>query len=597
MDLFINGVKVDAYYDGNASNLVYSDGNACVGRWDKRDIYPEDYFNGKIDDILLFDYPLSESEIDSLYHLGGWVGDQTEEPELIAYYPFNGNANDESGNQNHGEVIGATLTADRFGNGNSAYYFDGVDDYIDCGNDTSMKVQFPLTMMAWVYHEDSLGAGFFTNNYADNRYYGVTLYIRDNGEFGIAYGNGGEIEPDGRRSKVSYETIDVCKWQHLTGVIYNEMEMDLFINGVKVDAYYDGNASNLVYSNGSACVGRWDKRDIYPEDYFNGKIDDIGIWSNALNVEQIDSLFHIGDWQNRFQISSIIDVPEDQGAWVYLNWYASPLDTGKITQYGIWEENPEGEWISLGDVPAIQEEYYTYLAHTFHDLSIDGINWSKFKVTAHTIDPSIFYTSEIDSGNSIDNIIPNIPEGLIASITEGTDVVLSWDQSIDEDFNFFRIYRSQEPGFDPVDPELVEEIVNNTCKDTKVEPGQTYYYKVSAIDIHGNESQLSEMVEIVIPQVSIDESLELPSEFSLFQNYPNPFNPSTTLRYDLPRESTVQLSIYNLNGYLVQTLINSKQNAGRYSVVWDALNQPSGVYLYKIQAGDFREIRKCLLVK
>jgi len=598
IEIFVNGQNDGGHYDGYASSMEYdTDGSGNIGRFVNSTTNVPNYANTILDDICLYNYSLSDAEIDSLYHRGGWWPVE-EEPELLAYYPFNGNVNDESGNQNHGVVIGATPTADRFGNENSAYYFDGMDDYIEIEdtpqlrlNDTDYTIEFwvnPYTRNS-SYHSSILSKRIKVVNYSG---YIITITGSQH-ELGI--GKPFFILSGGRDPlSVGDRVIPLNRWTHIAWVYSkDDMLIKTYIDG-KIDTFEE----NFPQPNSEISEKLFIGADVdgYPYN-FNGKIDDIGIWNNALNVEQIDSLYQIGDWQNRFQISSIIDVPEDQGAWVYVNWYASPLDTGRITQYGVWEENPEGEWVSLGNVPAIQEEHYTYLAHTFHDLSIDGIYWSKFKVTAHTIDPSIFYTSEIDSGYSIDNIIPNIPEGLIASITEGNTVELGWDQSFDEDFNFFRIYRSQEPDFDPADPYLIEEIVNNTCKDTKVEPGQTYYYKVSAIDIHGNESQLSEMVEIVIPQVGINESLDLPSEFSLFQNYPNPFNPSTTLRYDLPRESTVQLSIYNLNGYLIQTLINAKQNAGRYSVVWDASNQPSGVYLYKIQAGDFQEIRKCLLVK
>lgn len=69
---------------------------------------------------------------------------------LVAYYPFNGNANDSSGNGNNGTNHGATLATDRFGNSNSAYSFDGVSSYIDCGNGTSLKVANDITVAAWI---------------------------------------------------------------------------------------------------------------------------------------------------------------------------------------------------------------------------------------------------------------------------------------------------------------------------------------------------------------------------------------------------------------------------------------------------------------
>gem|GEM_PF-3560585 len=296
-------------------------------------------------------------------------------------------------------------------------------------------------------------------------------------------------------------------------------------------------------------------------------------------------------------IISITDVPNDQGGWVYVNWSASSLDTGMITQYGIWEENPEGELIALGNVPAIQATQYTYLAHTFCDSSMDGICWSMFKVTAHTVDPSIFYASEIDYGYSIDNIAPAVPNDLIANIALDTMIVLNWNQPVDEDFNFFRIYRSLELDFNPADTEPLSETANATYTDTETEQGITYYYKISAVDIHGNESALSEKVAVTIPQSSIAESRNLLNEFSLLQNYPNPFNPTTTICYSIPEKSHVTMTIYNLAGQVIEILVNQMMNPGDYSIQWDASKVQSGIYFYRINAKEFIDTKKCLIFK
>jgi photosystem II stability/assembly factor-like uncharacterized protein len=89
----------------------------------------------------------------------------------------------------------------------------------------------------------------------------------------------------------------------------------------------------------------------------------------------------------------------------------------------------------------------------------------------------------------------------------------------------------------------------------------------------------------------------IPDRFSLSQNYPNPFNPSTKISYDLPLSGFVKLMIYDVMGKVVQTLVNQKQNAGTYEVNWDASSFPSGVYFYKLQAGDFVETKKLVLIK
>jgi len=90
---------------------------------------------------------------------------------------------------------------------------------------------------------------------------------------------------------------------------------------------------------------------------------------------------------------------------------------------------------------------------------------------------------------------------------------------------------------------------------------------------------------------------ELPTEFYLFTNYPNPFNAATTIRYEIPETCPVILSIYDISGRLVEMLENTTRLPGKYSVTWNASNVSSGVYLCRIQAGGFQQVKKCLLVK
>ncbi|NOS85301.1 MAG: T9SS type A sorting domain-containing protein, partial [Ignavibacteria bacterium] len=90
---------------------------------------------------------------------------------------------------------------------------------------------------------------------------------------------------------------------------------------------------------------------------------------------------------------------------------------------------------------------------------------------------------------------------------------------------------------------------------------------------------------------------EIPDEYSLSQNYPNPFNPVTNINFQLPRSGSVKLTVFDMLGKEVETLVNENLNAGTYNADWNASNHSSGVYFYKIQAGDFSEIKKMVLVK
>ena len=105
------------------------------------------------------------------------------------------------------------------------------------------------------------------------------------------------------------------------------------------------------------------------------------------------------------------------------------------------------------------------------------------------------------------------------------------------------------------------------------------------------QRQLSEMV------TSNKRAPELAEHFSLHQNYPNPFNPSTTIKYDLPKTSRVRLAVYDVLGREVVVLVNEKKDARVHEVKFDGSNSASGVYFYRIQAGDFVATRRLLLLK
>ena len=101
--------------------------------------------------------------------------------------------------------------------------------------------------------------------------------------------------------------------------------------------------------------------------------------------------------------------------------------------------------------------------------------------------------------------------------------------------------------------------------------------------------------------LGIDEST-IPDVFALHNNYPNPFNPVTNITYDIPEVADVKLEIYNVMGQKIRTLATGSHEPGRYRVLWNATNDlgqglSSGMYIYRIQAGDFVSVRKLVLMK
>ena len=97
--------------------------------------------------------------------------------------------------------------------------------------------------------------------------------------------------------------------------------------------------------------------------------------------------------------------------------------------------------------------------------------------------------------------------------------------------------------------------------------------------------------------VSVDNPTDLPTDYSLSQNYPNPFNPTTTIQYSIPKDEFVKLTVYDITGKVVKELVSGHKAAGRYSVEFNASSYSSGIYYYRLEAGQFVDTKKMLLIK
>ncbi len=119
-------------------------------------------------------------------------------------------------------------------------------------------------------------------------------------------------------------------------------------------------------------------------------------------------------------------------------------------------------------------------------------------------------------------------------------------------------------------------------------------------DSIGNPTMYYQNPDLILerPEVSIaQENPKIPSEYALNQNYPNPFNPRTTIQYTLPRREQVSLDVYNIRGRKLETLVNDVQDPGKHKIPFDASKYSSGIYLYRLQAGNHTETKKMVLVK
>ncbi|MCS7014426.1 MAG: T9SS type A sorting domain-containing protein, partial [Chloroherpetonaceae bacterium] len=135
---------------------------------------------------------------------------------------------------------------------------------------------------------------------------------------------------------------------------------------------------------------------------------------------------------------------------------------------------------------------------------------------------------------------------------------------------------------------------NYAFLDANVETGQTYTYQLRSVDFDGTVHDYAQRVT-----VEVREPISPPRySYNLEQNYPNPFNPTTNIRYSIQQTGLVTLKVYDLLGREVATLVNEVQPPGNYEVQFNASTRTSsGIYIYRLQSGNFTRTMKMMLVK
>ncbi len=212
----------------------------------------------------------------------GGAGGQAGASGLVAYYPFSGNAQDESGNGNDGSAVGgAALAMDRFGSADSAYQLDGTSGYIEIPDSADFNFNQPLTVTAWIYLNDNTSASI-VGQWGPGGFGGdaFVLSVRS-GKLRLTLPRPGLYELD------SQTTLTEMEWLFV-GVVYDGADVKLFINGTQ-DAS-DTFAAAQVDSDQPVRIGL---EEIISGDpaYLDGLVDDVRIYNRALSDSEIDQLY------------------------------------------------------------------------------------------------------------------------------------------------------------------------------------------------------------------------------------------------------------------------------------------------------------------
>ncbi|MBN1163211.1 MAG: T9SS type A sorting domain-containing protein [Candidatus Krumholzibacteriota bacterium] len=442
----------------------------------------------------------------------------------------------------------------------------------------------------------------------------------------------------------------------------HQMQPQLIPDGVggAIATWYDDRGSDRnIYAQriNSSGIAQWTGNGVplctatdyqcYPQVTSDGEGGAIITWEDNrggdrdIYAQQIDSQGRTGYIPP--VIHSVEDVPGDEGGCVNLAWEASPFDylLGEITEYTVWraldttaalgmlsrgasllsnqaelEAKPvemgkpilrlaslNGEifyWKLISTLTAYHLTGYSEIAATLFDSTAVCDDYHYFQVIAHTSDPMVFYISDPDSGYSVDNLSPCPPAMLAGEqFYDPAGLQLTWQPNNEPDIDRYKVYRGLSEEFVPGPGNFLDSPCDTMLFDDEWNWADGYHYKVSALDIHGNESGYA-MLEP--SQITGEEEPKNPAAAYLRQNFPNPFNPSTTIEFGLERRSSVSLGVYDAAGRLVRVILDEERPSGRYEEVWDGRDGggravSSGVYFYRLETGSLTRTRKMILLK
>jgi hypothetical protein len=345
-------------------------------------------------------------------------------------------------------------------------------------------------------------------------------------------------------------------------------------------------------------------------DYRNGSTADI-------YAQRVDEWGYLGAEP---AIASVRDIPNDQGGLVKVSWNASPLDVDplfrSIDSYLLFRSAPPNlvaQAVRSGAVPTqdpseaagqpgrllatplgaltyyweyvgTQEAYhlptYSMVAPTTGD-SISGSNpRTAFLVQAWVVGGDKWWSSAADSGYSVDNLAPLTPAPFTGQYAAGA-ATLHWAANAAPDLGEYRLYRGSSAAFVPGPANLVTAQPDTGYVDAA---GTAFYYKLCAVDVHGNVSGFSTL----LPSGTVDVAgVALPRAAFLATPAPNPARGATTLRFGLPRAAAVELALYDQQGRRVRSLLAGTQPAGERTIAWNGCDEsgralPAGLYFVRL---------------
>ncbi len=578
--------------------------------------------------------------------------------------------------------------------GGYALDFDGSNDYSQHGTNSSLRPTSAITLEAWInIHSNSnweSAVSYATDNGATES--GYDLFCKGAGSYKWSFRVARNGMSEGEWATDPYAFLTILQWIHVAGT-YDGTTVCFYENGVLSTSETHSGNIDWNPSPNKFSLGRFHDSD--ENNYFDGYLDEVRIWSDARTATEIQEYMHqelAGNESNLvayFKMSdgsgtTITDDSQNSntGTMVNMNnsdWVTSQAPIGDLGSS--YETDVEGVWKSTGTSESDASDGLTMTVGSalstgnfavFGNNNTNATSTSDLGSVASTVrtgriwqvdeSGTVAATIKIDmsdatgiSGNTgtASNyrlLYRSGTSGDFSSAATGSSIsgdVVTFnsvslqdgyyalgaqsDATLPVELTSFELMNTRE---DAITLQWVTESeINNlgfnldrrtpltdwtqiasyvthpalqgqgsvshqtiyTFTDNTVQENESYDYRLSDVDYDGN-------VEYHSLQLMGVSSSKIPEQFILYPNYPNPFNPVTTIRYDLSNESFVDITIYDMLGNVVNNLVNTSQSYGYKSIQWNATNNQgepvsAGVYLYKIQAGNFVDTKKMILLK
>jgi hypothetical protein len=374
-------------------------------------------------------------------------------------------------------------------------------------------------------------------------------------------------------------------------------------NGRGVSTAGNDQYSHAIVSDGAGgLIATW-------QDFRNGDP-----FNNDVYAQRVARSGYLGSPEP--EIVSVRDVPNDEGGKVKLSWngsYLDPASDPNLSLYDVLRSVPPNlatariargarairsldEPMSTGDdqlfvtttqaqtfyweflasvTPLHYVTTYSYLAPTVQDSTAAGAPETAFMVVARNAARTIYWPSRPESAYSVDNLAPTVP-GTFAADYWGGAAHLHWSVNTEPDFDRYRLYRGSTSGFAPSSDNQIAETTDTVFVDDGPVGG---YYKLSAVDTHGNQSGFALVASA--GGAGGDLVFDPPR--------PNPTSRGTTLHFVLPREAFVSLAVFDANGRRVRELLKAVIPAGEHTLRWDLRDQRgrsvgAGLYFAALEA-------------